>query len=112
MAKQMQSGVLEIPRDAEGGPRPWSMPKPGSYTVTWRFGDNSGERCAAIVTAIHTNSIDLMAFTSTGQLIPRVGVKHVSDPSLRRMSQPNPGGVWDFTPMERQVRQLIGVEPE
>jgi hypothetical protein len=88
------------------------MPKPRSRFVLWRNhqpGAKGGQidECPAIVTAVYNGMIDVMAFPSNafqGRSIS--GVKHVSDPSLEKMAQPNVGGVWDFTDLERRVDRL------
>lgn len=93
-------------------PKRYEMPQPRSGMVRWKFGDGSGDNCTAIVTKVHRDMIDVMIFPSGISLPqPKTGVKYVKDPQLKTMSQPNPGGIWDFTDMEKMVRQqCLGLE--
>jgi hypothetical protein len=103
--------LIEQPVEPVAPPRPFTMPKPLNLLVHWRHADNSGEKCAAIVTAVHATSIDVLIMPSGVHLPqPKTGVKYIADPSLKKMAIPNPGGVWELSPLEiayQRLEQLI-----
>lgn len=92
-------------------PAVWTMPRPMYPMVLWRH-HQPGTRlqmaeCPAIVTRIYESMLDLMIFPSQTHLPqPKSGVKFHTDPSLQKMSEPNSGGVWDFTEAEKELISL------
>ena len=64
--------------------------------------------CYAVVTNVFESMIEVYVFpkgSSAGRAYQ--GVKHVSDTSLKRMADKNPGGVWDFCPGETVLREAL-----
>ena len=98
-------------------PKPWTMPIPVHNWVSWRHADGSGEAVPAYVTKTYNGMINV-TITPDGSVQgrPMQGVKHASDPSLKTMSIPNPGGVWDFCEAEKkqmdQEKRLARLEAQ
>ena len=84
------------------------MPAPHvGQTVLWYphgVVDPRHER-AAIVLAIRNGSISLWQVNAYA----RDGVKHVTDPRLRMNQEQRADGAWDFTPLDRQLEQLVAM---
>ena len=90
---------------------PWRMPKPMGGTVLWNAYER-GRRaqvndCMGIVTRITDSSVDMVIFPAGGQPQQKFGVKFCGDPRLGAISFPAADGVWDFTPLEKAIRDLI-----
>lgn len=86
------------------------MPKPRSGIVVWHFADRSGDMASAIVTKVTRETIDVAVFAEGGGLMTRTGVRHIDDPRLKTMTEPNPGGVFELTEFERVVNSLLAAD--
>ncbi len=84
----------------------WTMPRPGSGIVLWCNGDKSGGKRFALVDRIYDSSIDITLF-GNGMTQGRQGVKHIDDPSLKVVSVPNSGGLFEITPFEQDLNKLL-----
>ena len=84
----------------------WTMPRPGSGIVLWCNGDKSGGKRFALVDRIYDGSIDVTLF-GNGMTQGRQGVKHIDDPSLKVVSVPNSGGLFEITPIEQKMNKIF-----
>lgn len=89
-------------------PVPYKMPRPIGLIVEWRAsGDAPGSRFApAIVVKQGHNALSLLLFADGAPtMVPKSGVRHISDPDNR-----NPmfeaGGTWDYTAESRALIAL------
>lgn len=86
----------------------WTMPVPKSLAVRWYFGDRSGQPCTAIVTRIYRDTLDVMIFPEGDMMpSPKLGCRHVDDPTLKGRTVPNPGGLFELTQLEQDINRLI-----
>jgi len=88
-------------------PKPWVMPQPKIPVVRWWFGDHSGQPCTAIVTRAFRDTIDVMVFPPGDLLpMPKLGCRHISDPSLKGRTEGNPGGLFELVELEATIEKL------
>jgi len=63
----------------------------------------------AVVTRVNRDTVSLIYFAIDARMgVPRDGVRFVHDPSVAMIS-PDEGGIWDFTLLEKQFRELMGI---
>ncbi len=89
-------------------PLPYKMPKPIGLMVEWRAsGDAPGSKFApAIITKQGHNALSVLLLAEDRPtMVPKTGVRHISDPDNR-----NPmfeaGGTWDYTPETRALLKM------
>lgn len=79
------------------------MPVPRGCIVAWRAGDQVGDSQPAIVTKITRDTIDVLVFSASSSYRAYEGCRHRTDPSLIGRTEPNPGGIFELTPLETMV---------
>lgn len=85
----------------------WKMPEPMSGMVAWRAQLGQGDTSPGLIVRRTRDTIDVMVFHAAGNFRWYEGARHVTDPSLKGRTEPNPGGVFELTEFEQRVSKFM-----